>query len=128
MTYTPLPADRGGGRQFALAVVENRRPATAAAWRLIQHHRRNNDAFPYAFDLIELNGDDMRRQYWIETDEINAVGARARLGRRAPAVSKIELEKVALCVRSAAIGADVGAELADPFLILIIRPLLDLHD
>ena len=28
---------------------------------LIRHHRHNDRAFLYAFDLIELNGDDLRR-------------------------------------------------------------------
>jgi bifunctional non-homologous end joining protein LigD len=32
-----------------------------ASFDLIRHHRHNDRAFLYAFDLIELNGDDMRR-------------------------------------------------------------------
>ena len=33
------------------------------AWRrsIIRHHRANQSIFLYAFDLIELNGDDLRR-------------------------------------------------------------------
>jgi bifunctional non-homologous end joining protein LigD len=32
-----------------------------ASFNLIRHHRHNDRAFLYAFDLIELNGDDLRR-------------------------------------------------------------------
>ena len=32
-----------------------------ASFDLIRHHRHNDRVFLYAFDLIELNGDDMRR-------------------------------------------------------------------
>src|SRR6516225_9165886 len=32
-----------------------------ASFDLIRHHRANDSIFLYAFDLIELNGDDMRR-------------------------------------------------------------------
>jgi len=32
-----------------------------ASFDLIRHHRHTDRAFLYAFDLIELNGDDMRR-------------------------------------------------------------------
>jgi ATP-dependent DNA ligase len=28
---------------------------------LVRHHRANDSVFLYAFDLIELNGDDLRR-------------------------------------------------------------------
>jgi bifunctional non-homologous end joining protein LigD len=31
-----------------------------ASFDLIRHHRHNDRAFLYAFDLIELNGDDLR--------------------------------------------------------------------
>ena len=33
----------------------------AASFDLIRHHRANESVFLYAFDLIELNGDDLRR-------------------------------------------------------------------
>jgi ATP-dependent DNA ligase len=33
----------------------------AASFDLVRHHRANESIFLYAFDLIELNGDDMRR-------------------------------------------------------------------
>jgi bifunctional non-homologous end joining protein LigD len=32
-----------------------------ASFDLVRHHRANGTVFLYAFDLIELNGDDMRR-------------------------------------------------------------------
>jgi bifunctional non-homologous end joining protein LigD len=32
-----------------------------ASFDLVRHHRANNRVFLYAFDLIELNGDDLRR-------------------------------------------------------------------
>src|SRR5215472_15851488 len=34
---------------------------TTASFDLIRHHCHNDRAFLYGFDLIELNGDDMRR-------------------------------------------------------------------
>jgi bifunctional non-homologous end joining protein LigD len=33
-----------------------------ASFDLVRHHRANDRVFLYAFDLIELNGDDLRRQ------------------------------------------------------------------
>ena len=32
-----------------------------ASFDLIRHHRANGSVFLFAFDLIELNGDDLRR-------------------------------------------------------------------
>ena len=32
-----------------------------ASFDLVRHHRANDRVFLYAFDLIELNGDDLRR-------------------------------------------------------------------
>ncbi|OLB76781.1 MAG: hypothetical protein AUI16_07625 [Alphaproteobacteria bacterium 13_2_20CM_2_64_7] len=32
-----------------------------ASFDLVRHHRANDGIFLYAFDLIELNGDDLRR-------------------------------------------------------------------
>jgi hypothetical protein len=32
-----------------------------ASFDLVRHHRANESVFLYAFDLIELNGDDLRR-------------------------------------------------------------------
>jgi bifunctional non-homologous end joining protein LigD len=33
-----------------------------ASFDLVRHHRANESVFLYAFDLIELNGDDLRRE------------------------------------------------------------------
>ena len=33
-----------------------------ASFELVRHHRANERIFLYAFDLIELNGDDLRRE------------------------------------------------------------------
>jgi hypothetical protein len=44
-----------------------------ASFNLVRHHRANGSVFLYAFDLIELNGDDLRRdargrsREWIKT-------------------------------------------------------------
>src|SRR5215813_10890355 len=35
-----------------------------ASFDLVRYHRHNDRALLYAFDLIELNGDDMRRDRW----------------------------------------------------------------
>jgi bifunctional non-homologous end joining protein LigD len=35
-----------------------------ASFDLIRHQRANESVFLYAFDLIELNGDDLRRDPW----------------------------------------------------------------
>jgi bifunctional non-homologous end joining protein LigD len=32
-----------------------------ASFDLVRHHRANDSVFLYAFDLIEMNGDDLRR-------------------------------------------------------------------
>jgi ATP-dependent DNA ligase len=32
-----------------------------SSFDLVRHHRANESIFLYAFDLIELNGDDLRR-------------------------------------------------------------------
>ena len=48
----------------ALALLHYRRRSgrlSVASFDLIRHHRHNDRAFLYAFDLIELNGDDLRR-------------------------------------------------------------------
>jgi bifunctional non-homologous end joining protein LigD len=37
-----------------------------ASFDLVRHHRANERIFLYAFDLIELNGDDLRRDPLIE--------------------------------------------------------------
>jgi len=42
-----------------------------ASFELVRHQRANGSVFLYAFDLIELNGDDLRR------DPLDAVRASA---------------------------------------------------
>ena len=41
--------------------MKKRARAAALSWSLRLLHRANDRVFLYAFDLIELNGDDMRR-------------------------------------------------------------------
>ena len=43
---------------FVTAGRGNRPPARC--YDLVRHHRANDRIFLYAFDLIELNGDDLR--------------------------------------------------------------------
>ena len=61
-------------------------PATTTAWRrsiLIRHHRHNDRAFLYGFDLIELNGDDMRRDpLEVRKATLGSMLAKARFGLR----------------------------------------------
>jgi bifunctional non-homologous end joining protein LigD len=47
-----------------------------ASFDLIRHHRANGSVFLYAFDLIELNGDDLRR------DPLQVSGTWAQQTRR----------------------------------------------
>src|SRR5260370_25787685 len=62
-----LPADRRGARRAALAVLHHRGEAVAcgddgiASFDRIRHRGHDETVFLYAFDLIELNGDDLRR-------------------------------------------------------------------
>jgi len=54
-----------------------------AAFDLIRHHRHNDRAFLYAFDLIELNGDDMRRDpLEVRKATLRSMLAKAGLGLR----------------------------------------------
>jgi ATP-dependent DNA ligase len=49
----------------------------------IRHRRHDGDAFLYAFDLIELNGDDMRRDpLEVRKATLRSVLAKAGLGLR----------------------------------------------
>jgi len=54
-----LPADCRdvGAHGEAVACDEN----GVASFDLVRHQRANQSIFLYAFDLIELNGDDLRR-------------------------------------------------------------------
>jgi bifunctional non-homologous end joining protein LigD len=54
-----------------------------AAFDLIRHHRHNDRVFLYAFDLIELNGDDMRRDpLEVRKATLRSMLAKAGLGLR----------------------------------------------
>src|SRR5262249_21313742 len=54
-----------------------------ASFDLIRHHRHNDRAFLYAFDLIELNGDEMRRDPpEVRKAMIRSMLAKAGLGLR----------------------------------------------
>src|SRR6266516_2943230 len=48
-------------RMFRYTWARNFRPSRCVCYDLVRHHRANDGIFLYAFDLIELNGDDLRR-------------------------------------------------------------------
>ena len=54
-----------------------------ASFDLIRHHRHNDRAFLYVFDLIELNGDDLRRDpLEVRKATLRSMLAKAGLGLR----------------------------------------------
>jgi bifunctional non-homologous end joining protein LigD len=54
-----------------------------ASFDLIRHHRANGSVFLYAFDLIELNGDDLRRDpLEVRKATLASILAKARPGIR----------------------------------------------
>jgi bifunctional non-homologous end joining protein LigD len=54
-----------------------------ASFDLVRHHRANDSVFLYAFDLIELNGDDMRRDpLQVRKATLASILAKARPGIR----------------------------------------------
>jgi len=54
-----------------------------ALFDLVRHHRANDSVFLYAFDLIELNGDDMRRDpLEVRKATLRSMLAKAGLGLR----------------------------------------------
>ena len=54
-----------------------------ASFDLIRHHRHNDRAFLYAFDLIELNGDELRRDpLEVRKATLRSMLAKAGLGLR----------------------------------------------
>jgi len=54
-----------------------------ASFDLVRHHRANDRVFLYAFDLIELNGDDMRRDpLEVRKATLRSMLAKASLGLR----------------------------------------------
>ena len=70
----------------ALALLHYRRRSgrlSVASFDLIRHHRHNDRAFLYAFDLIELNGDDMRRDpLEVRKATLRSILAKTGLGLR----------------------------------------------
>src|SRR5262249_40389567 len=54
-----------------------------ASFDLVRHHRANDSVFLYAFDLIELNGDDLRRDpLEVRKATLASIVAKARPGIR----------------------------------------------
>jgi bifunctional non-homologous end joining protein LigD len=54
-----------------------------ASFDLVRHHRANDSVFLYAFDLIELNGDDLRRDpLQVRKATLVSILAKARPGIR----------------------------------------------
>jgi bifunctional non-homologous end joining protein LigD len=54
-----------------------------ASFDLVRHHRANDSVFLYAFDLIELNGDDLRRDpLQVRKATLASIVAKARPGIR----------------------------------------------
>jgi bifunctional non-homologous end joining protein LigD len=54
-----------------------------ASCDLVRHHRANDSVFLYAFDLIELNGDDLRRDpLEVRKATLASILAKARRGIR----------------------------------------------
>ena len=54
-----------------------------ASFDLVRHHRANDSVFLYAFDLIELNGDDLRRApLQVRKATLASIVAKARPGIR----------------------------------------------
>jgi bifunctional non-homologous end joining protein LigD len=52
-----------------------------ALFDLVRHHRDNDSVFLYAFDLIELNGDDLRRDP-LEVRKATLASVLAKVGAR----------------------------------------------
>jgi hypothetical protein len=67
LTRNPAPSPRGSLARLRSrsCIIDGEAVACddngVASFDLIRHHRANGSVFLYAFDLIELNGDDLRR-------------------------------------------------------------------
>jgi bifunctional non-homologous end joining protein LigD len=60
-----------------------------ASFDLIRHHRANDSVFLYAFDLIELNGDDLRRDpLEVRKATLASILAKARSGIGSTSISR----------------------------------------
>ena len=54
-----------------------------ASFDLVRHHRANDSVFLYAFDLLELNGDDLRRDpFVVRKATLASIVAKTRPGIR----------------------------------------------
>jgi bifunctional non-homologous end joining protein LigD len=62
-----------------------------ASFDLVRHHRANDSVFLYAFDLIELNGDDLRR----DPLEVRKVTLASILAKARPGVARELREQTA---------------------------------
>jgi ATP-dependent DNA ligase len=66
-------------RREAVACDDN----GVASFDLVRHHRANGSVFLYGFDLIELNGDDLRRDpLQVRKATLVSILAKARHGIR----------------------------------------------
>jgi bifunctional non-homologous end joining protein LigD len=60
-----------------------------ASFDLVRHHRANGSVFLYAFDLIELNGDDLRRgPLQVRKATLASILAKARPASGSTSISK----------------------------------------
>jgi bifunctional non-homologous end joining protein LigD len=84
-----LPADRrvAGASALRSCIIDGEAVACddkgVASFDLIRHHRTEERVFLYAFDLIELNGDDLRREpLEVRNATLRSMLAKAGLGVR----------------------------------------------
>jgi bifunctional non-homologous end joining protein LigD len=84
-----LPADRrvAGASALRSCIIDGEAVACddkgVASFDLIRHHRTEERVFLYAFDLIELNGDDLRRDpLQVRKATLRSMLAKAGLGLR----------------------------------------------
>jgi ATP-dependent DNA ligase len=61
-----------------------------ASFDLVRHHRANGAVFLYAFDLIELNGDDLRR----DPLEVRKATLASVLAKAGPASASMSISRV----------------------------------
>jgi bifunctional non-homologous end joining protein LigD len=83
----PLIAEALTGLRSRSCIIDGEAVACddkgVASFDLIRHHRANDSVFLYAFDLIELNGDDLRRDpLQVRKATLRSILAKAGLGVR----------------------------------------------
>jgi ATP-dependent DNA ligase len=70
-----------------------------ASFDLVRHHHANQSIFLYAFDLIELNGDDLRRDpLEVRKATLASIVAKARPGIRFNEQSDTELTSLSASI------------------------------